>query len=95
MELFRGAFSNGEGGRQTRVYGGKTRYYNAPSGVLLAGISLLAFDPATESRTVRVQLETLPATCRDDNPLPCSHQRHLVEDLGRRSYLSRPMRTTA
>ena len=84
LEMFRGAFSNGEGGRQTRVYGGKTRYYNAPSGVLLAGISLPAFDPATESRTVRVQLETLPATCRDDNPLLCSHQRHLVEDLGRR-----------
>jgi hypothetical protein len=67
-----------------RIRNGKSHYFNAPSGVLLAGISLPAFDPATESRTVQVQLEPLSEQRGCDNPLLGSQHRPMVADLGRR-----------
>jgi hypothetical protein len=84
LEFIRGAFTNGTDGRQVRVRNGKSHYFNAPSGVLLAAVSLPAFDPATESRTVQVQLEPLPEQRGRDNPLLGSQNRPEVADLGRR-----------
>jgi hypothetical protein len=59
LETLRIGFSNSSGHRLSRVIGGKQRYFNAPAGVLVAGISLPAFNPATESRTVRICLNAL------------------------------------
>ena len=59
METLRIGFSNSSGHRLSRVIGGKQRYFNAPAGVLVAGIGLPAFNPATESRTVRICLNAL------------------------------------
>lgn len=60
------------------IRNGKSHFFNAPSGVMLAGISLPAFDPATESRTVQVQLEPLPEQRGHDNPLLGSQFRPMV-----------------
>lgn len=59
LETLRIGFSNASGHRLSRVIGGKQRYFNAPAGVLVAGIGLPAFNPATESRTVRICLNAL------------------------------------
>lgn len=59
LETLRIGFSNSSGHRLSRVIGGKQRYFNAPAGVLVAGIGLPAFNPATESRTVRICLNSL------------------------------------
>ncbi len=59
LETLRIGFSNSSGHRLSRVIGGKQRYFNAPAGVLVAGIGLPAFNPATESRTVRICLNAL------------------------------------
>lgn len=56
LETLRIGFSNTSSHRMSRVIGGKQRYFNAPAGVLVAGIGLPAFNPATESRTVRICL---------------------------------------
>ncbi|CAZ88007.1 putative nucleoside triphosphate hydrolase [Thiomonas arsenitoxydans] len=63
-ELLRLQFSASASERLTRVIGGRPRYFNAPAGVLVAGISLPAFNAATESRTVRLMLHPLPETSR-------------------------------
>ena len=63
-ELLRTSFSASSTSRLSRVIGGKARYFNAPAGVLVAGISLPAFNTATETRTVRVMLDPLPEASR-------------------------------
>lgn len=59
LETLRIGYSSSSGHRLSRVIGGKQRYFNAPAGVLVAGIGLPAFNSATESRTVRVCLNAL------------------------------------
>lgn len=59
LEMLRIGFSNSSGHRLSRVIGGKPRHFNAPAGVIIAGIGLPAFNPATESRTVRICLNAL------------------------------------
>lgn len=61
LETLRVGFTNSTGHRMSRVIGGKQRYFSAPAGVLVAGIGLPAFNSATESRTVRVSMESLSA----------------------------------
>lgn len=67
LETLRIGFSNSSGHRLSRVIGGRQRYFNAPAGVLVAGIGLPAFNPATESRTVRICLNALEKTGQDDH----------------------------
>jgi len=59
LETIRIGFTNSSENRISRVLGGKQRYFAPPAGVLVAGIGLPAFNPATESRTVRVCLDAL------------------------------------
>lgn len=59
LETVRIGFSNSSGHRIARILGSKKRYFNAPAGVMVAGIGLPAFNPATESRTVRICLNAL------------------------------------
>ncbi|WP_031407703.1 hypothetical protein [Thiomonas sp. FB-Cd] len=63
-ELLRLQFSATSVARLMRVNGGRTRYFNAPAGVLVTGIGLPAFNAATESRTVRLVLQPLPEASR-------------------------------
>lgn len=60
-ELARTGFTGGKSSGYTRVIGGKSRRFNAPTGVLFAAIALPALNPATESRTVRIDLLPLAA----------------------------------
>lgn len=56
-ELARSGFTGLKaGGRAAKVLGGQLRYFNAPTGVLMAGIALPMLNPASESRMVRVDL---------------------------------------
>ena len=64
MEMLRIQFTSSSSQRLSRVIGGKTRYYNAPVCVLLLGISLPSFNAATETRTVRLNLDALPEASR-------------------------------
>lgn len=58
-ETLRIGYSNSSAGRISRTIGGKPRYFNAPAGVMVAGIGLPAFNQATETRTVRICLNAL------------------------------------
>jgi hypothetical protein len=94
LEAMRIGFTSSGTGRIKRITGGKVRHFNAPAGVLVAGIGLPAFNPATESRTVRVRLEPLneARTAGVPNPLLDSSQRLKTVELGarlRRLLLSR------
>lgn len=59
-EPARCGFSKSAGPRIKRVLGGKRTSFHAPAGVLLAGINLPVFEPATESRCLRVRLQSVP-----------------------------------
>ena len=63
-ELLRLQFTSSDSERLVRVSGGRPVYFNAPSGVCIAGIGLPAFNSATESRAVRVVLQPLPEAAR-------------------------------
>lgn len=63
-EIFRSGFDADGPKRITRVRGGKTVYFNAPSGVLVAGIGVPVFNDATETRTVHVCMGPLPEASR-------------------------------
>lgn len=93
LELARTSFTNTQDARITRVIAGKMRSYNPPAGVLVAGIALPAFDEASETRTVRVQMQPLSAGGqRAINQLLDSSNRAHVEELGakiRRMLVSR------
>ncbi|MBN9372137.1 nucleoside triphosphate hydrolase [Hydrogenophaga sp.] len=85
LEALRIGFSNSSGHRVSRIIGGKKRYFNAPAGVLLAGIGLPAFNPATESRTVRICLNTLEQAAEGKyQPLFDSAREEDVAALGAR-----------
>jgi hypothetical protein len=84
LEMARVGFSNAEVGRQSRVIGQKARLFNAPTGVLVAGTALPEFDSASESRTIRVQLEPLSGDRQHCNPLLDFGKSSEVEELGRR-----------
>lgn len=60
LGLCRDSFTKSGFARIARVYAGKSRYFNSPAGVLVAGIALPAFDEAADSRTVRIQMQPLP-----------------------------------
>lgn len=83
FELARTSFTNSKDARIARVIAGKMRSYNPPSGVLVAGIALPGFDVASETRTVRVQMQPLPAgNQRTMNELLDASNRANVEELG-------------
>jgi energy-coupling factor transporter ATP-binding protein EcfA2 len=85
LETLRIGFSNSSGHRLSRVIGGKQRYFNAPAGVLVAGIGLPAFNPATESRTVRICLNALEKIAQGGyQPLFDSAREEDVAALGAR-----------
>lgn len=85
LEALRIGFSNSSGHRVSRIIGGKKRYFNAPAGVLLAGIGLPAFNPATESRTVRVCLNALEKAAEGNyQPLFDSAREEDIAALGAR-----------
>lgn len=85
LETLRIGFSNASGHRLSRVIGGKQRYFNAPAGVLVAGIGLPAFNPATESRTVRICLNALEKDSQATyQPLFDSAREHETMELGSR-----------
>lgn len=85
LETLRIGFSNASGHRLSRVIGGKQRYFNAPAGVLVAGIGLPAFNPATESRTVRICLNALEKDSQACyQPLFDSAREHETTALGSR-----------
>jgi energy-coupling factor transporter ATP-binding protein EcfA2 len=85
LETLRIGFSNSSGHRLSRVIGGKQRYFNAPAGVLVAGIGLPAFNPATESRTVRICLNALEKGSQASyQPLFDSAREHETTALGSR-----------
>lgn len=59
------------------------RSYNPPAGVLVAGIALPVFDDASDTRTVRIQMQPLTAgNQRATNPLLDLSNRDAVEELG-------------
>lgn len=85
LELARTSFTHSESSRIARVIGGRSRFYNPPSGILLAGIALPAFDEASETRTVRVQMQPLCASgARAENRLLDQSNRADVQMLGAR-----------
>jgi energy-coupling factor transporter ATP-binding protein EcfA2 len=85
LELARTSFTQSKDRRIARVIAGRLRSYNPPAGVLVAGIALPAFDEASETRTVRIQMQPLPAGGpRATNPLLDSSNRTNVEELGAR-----------
>ncbi len=85
FETLRIGFSNSSGHRLSRVIGGKQRYFNAPAGVLVAGIGLPAFNPATESRTVRICLNALEQSSSSGyQPLFDTAREGETVELGRR-----------
>lgn len=62
-----------------------TPVFNPPAGVMVAGIALPTFDDAATTRTVRIQMQMLPAEeRRASNPLLDSSNRDAVEELGAR-----------
>ena len=85
FSLVRTSFTKSQDARITRVIAGRMRSFNPPAGVLVAGIALPTFDDASETRTVRVQMQTLSATGpRVANPLLDLSNRSEVEELGAR-----------
>ena len=60
FEVLRSGTQSSSQRNHARVRGGRLHHYNAPAGAMLAGISLPAMDPATEGRSLKVQLELLP-----------------------------------
>lgn len=83
LELARTSFTKSNDARIARVIAGRLRTYNPPAGVLVAGIALPAFDAASETRTVRIQMQPLPAgEQRAVNQLLDSSNRADVEQLG-------------
>ncbi len=84
-ELARSGFTESSGPRIARVLGGKLTHFHAPAGVLLAGINLPVFDPAIESRCIRVRLLRVPERSRAAlHPLLDPARRHVALDFGRR-----------
>jgi hypothetical protein len=85
LETLRISFSNASEHRLSRVIGGKQRYFNAPAGVLVAGIGLPVFNSPTESRTVRICLNALGKDSQACyQPLFDSARRHETAALGSR-----------
>lgn len=83
LELARTSFTLSKDARIARVIAGRSRSYNPPAGVLVAGIALPAFDEASETRTVRIQMQLLPAgSQRVISQLLDSSNRAAVEELG-------------
>jgi hypothetical protein len=60
FEILRSGTQSSSQKNHARVRGGRLHHYNAPAGAMLAGISLPTMDPATEGRSVKVQLDRLP-----------------------------------
>lgn len=84
-ELARIGFTNCKEPRVARVIGGKTRYFNAPAGVMVAGIGLPEFNRATESRTVRFRLDRRgEGAVNKRHPLLDQANRGKVEHMGQR-----------
>ena len=84
-ELARIGFTNSKEARLARVIGGKTRYFNAPAGVIVAGIGLPEFNRATESRAVRFRLDRRgESAVKMRHPLLDQANRDKVEQLGQR-----------
>ena len=83
LELARTSFTKSKDARIVRVIAGQQRSYNPPAGVLVAGIALPTFDDASETRTVRVQMQSLQTGGpRAVNMLLDSSNRFNVEELG-------------
>ena len=85
FKLLREGFSFSDAERLMRVIGGRARYFNAPAGALVSGISMPAFDFATESRAVRLNLQPLPEASRTGyEPLLDLSRGAEVEAFGKR-----------
>lgn len=85
LSLLRTSFTKSKDARITRVIAGRTKIFNPPAGVLVAGIALPVFDEASDTRTVRIQMQTLSADCaRVPNPLLDLSNRDEIEELGAR-----------
>ena len=83
LSLVRTSFTKSTDARITRVIAGRMRSYNPPAGVLVAGIALPVFDDASDTRTVRIQMQPLTAgSQRVSNPLLDLSNRDAVEELG-------------
>lgn len=83
LSLVRTSFTKSTDARIARVIAGRIRLYNPPAGVLVAGIALPAFDDASDTRTVRIQMQPLTAgSQRATNPLLDLSNRNAVEELG-------------
>ncbi|MYM71644.1 nucleoside triphosphate hydrolase [Duganella sp. FT134W] len=93
LSLVRTSFTKSKDARIARVIAGRMRFFNPPAGVMVAGIALPTFDDAANTRTVRIQMQMLPAEeRRASNPLLDSSNREAVEELGariRRMLISR------
>lgn len=85
LSLMRTSFTKSKHARIVRVIAGKQRSFNPPAGVLVAGIALPTFDDASNTRTVRVQMQTLSAdTPRVPNPMLDLSNRDETEAFGAR-----------
>jgi energy-coupling factor transporter ATP-binding protein EcfA2 len=83
LSLVRTSFTKSTDARIARVIAGRMRSYNPPAGVLVAGIALPVFDDASDTRTVRVQMQPLTAgSQRPTNPLLDLSNRDAVEEVG-------------
>lgn len=83
LSLVRTSFTKSKDTRIARVFAGQNRSFNSPAGVLVAGIALPTFDDASNTRTVRIQMQMLPADGRRaPNPLLDSSNRDAVEEFG-------------
>jgi len=85
LSLVRTSFTKSTDARIARVIAGRMRSYNPPAGVLVAGIALPVFDDASDTRTVRVQMQPLTGgSQRATNSLLDLSNRDAVEELGAR-----------
>ncbi|CUI04505.1 DNA primase, phage related [Janthinobacterium sp. CG23_2] len=83
LSLVRTSFTKSKDARLARVIAGKMRLFNPPAGVLVAGIALPVFDDASDTRTVRIQMQSLPAgSQRVANQFFDMSNRDAVEEFG-------------
>lgn len=83
LSLVRTSFTKSKDARIARVIAGRTRSFNPPAGVLVAGIALPVFDEASDTRTVRIQMQMLSENgLRAPNPLLDLSNRNAIEELG-------------
>ena len=85
LSLVRTSFTKSKDARITRVIAGRMRSFNPPAGVLVAGIALPVFDDASNTRTVRIQMQMLSTNSpRVSSPLLDSSNRDEIEEFGAR-----------